>query len=149
MPIKEPITIEGNLIADPELGQTREGKDYAKFTVAVNDRRYNEETQRFEDVGEPFFHDVAVYGNQARNVMHSLKKGDNVLAAGNIHFQVYEVDGQRRQGTQIVADTVGPSLRFNSVDVNRNAPKVTGPSAEYNGPVSTPDRSAQSSPAMQ
>ena len=39
-----PITIEGNLTADPEYGQSDNGTKYARFTVAVTDRHLEGDT---------------------------------------------------------------------------------------------------------
>lgn len=137
MAVKAPITVEGNLGADLESGTTQDGRAYARLLVVENDRRFNEETNKFEDVGEPIFHNAVVFGEQAENARESLIKGDGVLVHGDLHFQSYEKDGQRRQGTQIVAKVVGPSLRFTTVSVDRN-PKAPSPEADATGPVAQP-----------
>lgn len=138
MAVKAPITVEGNLGKDPELGTTAKGDPYARLLVVENDRRFNEEKREWED-GEPVFHNAVVYGQQAENVSRSLREGDRVLVSGDLHFQPYERDGQRRQGVQIVANAVAPSLRFATADVHRNpkapAAATNGPAPEATGPV--------------
>ncbi|MGL3150215.1 single-stranded DNA-binding protein [Microbacterium sp. A82] len=79
-------------------------------------------------------HNEAVFGKLAKNVAASLKEGNRVIVSGDLHFQAYVKDGQRRQGTQIVADAVAPSLKFARVDVPRN-PKAPSPEASATGPV--------------
>lgn len=135
MAVKVPITVEGNLTSDPKLGE-KDGRAYAQLTVVENDRRLNEDTKEWEDVGEPIFHNTVVFGKQAENVAASLREGHRVVVTGDLHFQSYEKDGQRRQGTQIVASAVAPSLRFATVDVQRN-PKAPSPETSATGPVAT------------
>ncbi|GAA1661297.1 single-stranded DNA-binding protein [Microbacterium lacus] len=140
MTTRIPVTIEGNLTGDPEHGASESGNEYARFTVAVNDRRLNETTNRWEDAGT-VFHRVVVFNQQSRHVADSLKKGDAVLVAGDLRFGTYidKETGQSRETRDIVADNVGASLKFVSVDLAR-APKANGPAADISatGPVATP-----------
>src|SRR6478736_2325994 len=138
MTTRIPVTIEGNLTSDPEHGNAESGNEYARFTVAVNDRRLNETTNRWEDVGT-VFHRVVVFNQQSRHVADSLRKGDSVIVAGDLRFGTYtdKETGQSRETRDVVADNVGASLKFTSVDVDR-APKATSPGADASGPVATP-----------
>lgn len=138
MATKIPVTIEGNLTGDPEHGASDAGNEYARFTVAVNDRRLNETTGRWEDAGT-VYHRVVVFSQQSRHVSESLRKGDSVLVAGDLRFGSYtdKETGQTRETRDIVADTVGASLRYTSVNVTR-APKATSPETHASGPVATP-----------
>jgi single-strand DNA-binding protein len=138
MTTKIPVTIEGNLTGDPEHGASESGNEYARFTVAVNDRRLNETTNRWEDAGT-VYHRVVVFSQQSRNVASSLRKGDAVLVAGDLRFGTYtdKESGQTRETRDIVADNVGASLKFASVNVER-APKANGPEAHDSGPIATP-----------
>src|SRR6478736_2596146 len=134
MTTRIPVTIEGNLTGDPEHGASESGNEYARFTVAVNDRRLNETSGRWEDAGT-VFHRVVVFDKQAAHVARSLRKGDNVLVAGDLRFGTY-VDretGQSRETRDIVADNVGASLKFVDVGVER-APKANGPAAHVGAP---------------
>src|SRR6478609_9199631 len=134
MTTRIPVTIEGNLTGDPEHGTGESGNEYARFTVAVNDRRLNETTNRWEDVGT-VFHRVVVFNQQARHVADSLRKGDSVIVAGDLRFGTYtdKETGQSRETRDVVADNVGASLKFGSVAVER-APKATSPGAYASGP---------------
>ena len=80
-----------------------------------------------------------MFGRQAENVRDSLTKGDTVLVGGTLQFRHWEDDaGTKREGTEIVADAVGPSLRYRAATVNRPAPKADGPDASSaTGPVAT------------
>jgi single-strand DNA-binding protein len=138
MTTRIPVTIEGNLTGDPEHGASDSGNEYARFTVAVNDRRLNETTNRWEDAGT-VYHRVVVFNQQSKYVADSLRKGDAVLVTGDLRFGTYtdKETGQTRETRDIVADTVGASLKFQSVDVVR-APKANGPETHASGPVATP-----------
>ncbi|MFF2486244.1 single-stranded DNA-binding protein [Microbacterium sp. NPDC058062] len=138
MTTRIPVTIEGNLTSDPEHGNAEFGNEYARFTVAINDRRLNETTNRWEDVGT-VFHRVVVFNQQARHVADSLRKGDNVIVAGDLRFGTYvdKETGQSRETRDIVADNVGASLKFADVIVDRS-PKANGPAADASGPVAVP-----------
>ncbi|WP_171013221.1 single-stranded DNA-binding protein [Microbacterium sp. 2FI] len=134
MTTKIPVIIEGNLTGDPEHGAGESGNEYARFTVAVNDRRLNETTGRWEDSGT-VFHRVVVFDKQAAHVARSLRRGDNVLVAGDLRFGTYtdRESGQTRETRDIVADNVGASLKFVDVGVER-APKASGPAARVDAP---------------
>ena len=138
MATKIPVTIEGNLTGDPEHGAGESGNEYARFTVAVNDRRLNETSGRWEDAGT-VFHRVVVFDKQAAHVARSLRKGDNVLVAGDLRFGTYtdRETGQSRETRDIVADNVGASLKFAGVTVDR-APKAERPGADATGPTAVP-----------
>jgi single-strand DNA-binding protein len=138
MTTRIPVTIEGNLTGDPEHGAAESGNEYARFTVAINDRRLNETTNRWEDVGT-VFHRVVVFNQQSRHVADSLRKGDSVIVAGELRFGTYvdKETGQTRETRDIVADNVGASLKFADVNVDRS-PKANGPAAHASGPVAVP-----------
>ncbi|WP_396655608.1 single-stranded DNA-binding protein [Microbacterium sp.] len=138
MSTRIPVTIEGNLTGDPEHATGESGNEYARFTVAVNDRRLNETTNRWEDAGT-VFHRVVVFNQQARHVANSLRKGDSVVVAGDLRFGTYtdKDTGNSRETRDIIADNIGASLKFADVNVQRT-PKANGPEAYATGPTATP-----------
>tara|TARA_B100000378_G_scaffold260530_1_gene241250 strand:+ start:227 stop:670 length:444 start_codon:yes stop_codon:yes gene_type:complete len=138
MSTKIPVTIKGNLTADPEHDTSPDGTPYTRFTVAVNARRRDETTGQWEDT-DTVFHRAVAFDEQARNIATSLRKGDHVIVEGNLRFSTYtdKDTGQPRESRDLIADTVGASLRFTTVAVQRT-PKVSGPAAEATGPVAEP-----------
>lgn len=138
MTTKIPVTLEGNLTADPEHGTGESGNEYARFSLAVNDRRLNEDTGRWEDAGT-VFHRVVVFSQQARHVTDSLHKGDAAIVVGDLRFGTYtdKDTGQTRETRDVIADNVGASLKFTGAAINR-APKASGPAADASGPVAEP-----------
>jgi single-strand DNA-binding protein len=142
MTTRIPVTIEGNLTGDPEHGGSDNGNEYARFSVAVNDRRLNQSTGLWEDAGT-VFHRVVVFNQQAQHVAESLRKGDPVVVAGELRFGTFvdKETGLTRETRDIVAENVGASLKFANVNVER-APKASSPEAHASGPVATPASSA-------
>ena len=137
MSTKIPLTITGNLTADPEHGTSDDGTEYARFSVAVNGRRLNQETGQWED-GDTVFHRVVTFNEASRHVIDSLHKGDRVVVDGTMQFRSYkDKDGNMREGRDIVADEVAASLRFTTVTIER-APKASGPDAYAEGPIAAP-----------
>jgi len=138
MSTRIPVELEGNLTADPKTGTTTEGTDYAQFQIAVNDRRFDEATNTWEN-SDTVFHNVVVYGAAARNTAKSLKKGDAAIVIGEMKFGTYTnpETNVTRDTRDVVARSVGASLRFNGVEVQRG-PKASGPAVHATGPVVTP-----------
>ena len=137
MTTKIPVTIKGNLTADPEHGTSDDGTEYARFSVAVNDRRLNEQTGQWEG-GDTVFHRIVAFNEQSRHVVDSLHKGDRVVVDGDLKFRSYtDKDGNAREGRDIIADDVSASLKFATVSIER-APKASGPTAYAEGPVAAP-----------
>jgi single-strand DNA-binding protein len=109
-------TITGNLTREPEIRYTREGKATVVFGVAVN-RRFQKDGEWTESVS---YFDVVVWQDQAENVAVSLMKGQRVIVTGRMEQRSWESeDGERRSKVEIVADEVGPSLRFATAEVHK------------------------------
>jgi single-strand DNA-binding protein len=133
MSTRVPISIEGNLVADPDYGESQNGTKFAKFTVAVTDRKL--EDGKWVD-GDTQYHRTTVFGRTAENVRASLAKGDTVIVNGNLEFRHWtdQATGEPRAATEVVADSVGPSLRYTTAEVTRRTPKADGPDASATGP---------------
>jgi single-strand DNA-binding protein len=136
MSVLVPITVEGKLVDRPELGQTEHGRTFCRFTLEVQDRRYDEAAGQWEDDGDAVRHRATVFGKQAEHVAASLRKGDRAIVAGQLQFLEWESEtGAKHNGTQIVASQVGPSLRFNRATPDRTRRHGAGPSVTATGPV--------------
>jgi single-strand DNA-binding protein len=119
-------TIVGNLTRDPEIRYTREGQATTTLGVAVNRRWQNRTTNEWEE--STSFFDVVTWRDLAENVALSMTKGMRVLVSGRLEQRSWETeDGDRRFKVEIVADEVGASLRFATVDVHRTErPRADG-----------------------
>lgn len=114
-----PITVIGNLTADPEMRFSSNGTQVANFTVASTPRTFNRDTRQWDD-GEPIFLGCSVWRQFAENVAESLTKGMRVIVQGNLKARSYEDrNGNRRTSYEIDVAEVGPSLRFVTAQVAR------------------------------
>jgi single-strand DNA-binding protein len=113
------VTIVGNLTRDPELRYTPSGQANASFGVAVNRRWMNRQTNEWEE--RVSFFNVVCWREMADNVSESLAKGSRVVVTGRLEQRSWETEnGDKRSVVEIVADEIGPSLRWATAEVKRN-----------------------------
>ena len=111
-------SVTGNLTRDPEIRYTRDGQATTSMGVAVNRRWRNRETDEWEEATS--FFDVITWRDLAENVALSLTKGMRVVVIGRLEQRTWETeDGDRRSKVEIVAEEIGPSLRFATVEVHK------------------------------
>lgn len=116
------ITLVGNLTADPELRFTPSGAPVANFTVASTPRTFDRQTGEWKD-GDAMFINCSVWRQAAENAAETLTKGMRVIVQGRLRSRSYETrEGERRTVFEIEVDEIGPSLRYASAKVQRNAP---------------------------
>jgi single-strand DNA-binding protein len=120
-----PITVVGNLVADPELRFTPSGQPVATFRVASTPRIRDNATNEWKD-GDSLFLSCNVWRQAAENVAESLQRGMRVIVTGRLRQRNYETkEGEKRTVYEVEVDDVGPSLRNASAKVNR-ASRGTG-----------------------
>lgn len=113
------ITVVGNLVSDPELRFTPNGAAVANFRIASTPRRFNRQTNQWED-GEAMFLTCNVWRQAAEHVAESLAKGMRVIVQGKLRQRSYEnKEGERRSVFELEVDEVGPSLSFATAQVTR------------------------------
>lgn len=113
------VNIVGNVTRDPELRFTPSGQAVANFGVAVNRRWQNRQTQEWEE--QVSFFNVVCWREQAENVCESVGKGVRVVVTGRLEQRSWETDnGDKRSTVEIVADEIGPSLRWATASITRN-----------------------------
>src|ERR1700751_2895812 len=114
-----PITVVGNLVADPELRFTPSGQPVATFRVASTPRIRDNATGERKD-GDGLFLSCNVWRQAAENVAESLQRGMRVIVTGRLRQRNYETkEGEKRTVYEVEVDDVGPSLRNASAKVNR------------------------------
>lgn len=124
------ITVTGNLTRDPEIRYTRDGQASVLLGVAVNRRWQDKETHEWEEAAS--FFDVVCWRDLAENSAMSLAKGMRVMVSGRLEQRSWETElGERRSRVEIVADEVGPSLRFATAELHRH--ERSGAGAEADG----------------
>jgi len=111
-------TVTGNLTREPEIRYTRDGQATTLLGVAVNRRWQDRETKEWEEAVS--FFDVVCWRDLAENTALSLAKGMRVVVTGRLEQRSWETEeGDRRSKVEIVADEIGPSLRFATAEVQR------------------------------
>ena len=112
------VTVVGNVTRDPELRFTSSGQAVATFGLAVN-RRWQNRNNEWEE--STSFLDVTCWAQMAENVAESVTKGTRVLVTGRLEQRSWETnDGEKRSKVEIVAEEIGPSLRFATAGVTKN-----------------------------
>src|ERR1700761_4308428 len=113
------VVLVGNVTRDPELRFTPTGQATASFGLAVNRRWQNRQTQEWEEATS--FFDVVCWREMAENVSESLARGSRVVVVGRLEQRSWETpDGDRRSKIEVIADEVGPSLRWATAQVTKN-----------------------------
>lgn len=114
-----PITVVGNVVADPELRFTPGGAAVANFRIASTPRTFDRTTNEWKD-GDTLFLGVSVWRQQAENVVESLHRGDRVIVVGYLAQRQYEKDGERKSSYEIKAEEVGPALKNATANVTKS-----------------------------
>ncbi|CAN5701153.1 MAG: single-stranded DNA-binding protein [Acidimicrobiia bacterium] len=110
------ITIVGNLTRDPELRFTQTGRGVASFGIAVN-RRYQVNGEWQEQTS---FFNVVAWSTLGENAAASLNKGDRIIVFGRLEQRSWETnDGEKRSVVEVIADEIGPSVRWATATVER------------------------------
>jgi single-strand DNA-binding protein len=128
-----PITVIGNLTADPELRFTPSGAAVANFTVASTPRTFDRQTNEWKD-GEALFLNCSVWRQAAENAAESLQRGMRVLVSGRLKARSYETrEGEKRTVFEIDVDEVGPSLRYATAKVTKTSRSGGGQGGGFSG----------------
>ena len=119
------VTIAGNVTRLPELKFTNGGRAVCSFGVACS-RRYQVNGEWQEQTS---FFNVVAWGTLAENSAQTLEKGTRVVVFGRMEQREYEArdGGGKRQVVEIVADEIGPSLRWATAQVERVARETSTP----------------------
>lgn len=115
-----PVTVVGNLTADPELTFTPSGAAVANFTVASTPRTLNKDSGEWED-GDALFLRCSLWRQYAENVAETLLRGHRVIVSGRLKQRSFEKDGQKRSVVELDVDEIGPALRYATAKVTKAA----------------------------
>ena len=95
----------GNCGKQPELTETKSGKAMCKFSLASNSKSKSGEVSTS-------WVNVLCFDEMASEVSSRIQKGDRCFATGRLSVEEYEFNGEKRTSVTLIADEVGPSLRF-------------------------------------
>ena len=126
------VTLVGNVTRDPELRFTPSGQATASFGLAVNRRWQNRQSGEWEEAVS--FFDVVCWREMAENASESLTKGARVLVTGRLEQRSWDnQEGERRSKIEVVADEIGPSLRWATASITKNERRSPGDGAAPQG----------------
>lgn len=96
------VFLTGRLVGDPDIRYTPQGKEVAQFRIAVNLRfKSKQDPNNFQE--ETSFINIIAWNRLADRVEKTFKKGDLIFVEGRLRIREYEVDGNRRYATEVVA----------------------------------------------
>jgi len=123
------ITLVGNLTRDPELRFTTSGRGVASFGIAVG-RRYQVNGEWQEQTS---YFNVTAWGQLGENAAASLTKGARVVVTGRLEQREYTTrEGDKRTAIDVIADELGPLLRWATAQVERT-PRTDGQGSSKGG----------------
>lgn len=113
------FTFIGNIATDIELRFTPSGAAVANFRVANTPRKFNRDTNQWEDQ-EATFLTANVWRDLANHVAETLTKGMRVIIVGDLVQRTYQTrEGENRTAYEINVREIGPSLQFATAQVHR------------------------------
>jgi single-strand DNA-binding protein len=115
------MTLIGNLVDEVELRFTPSGAAVAKFRVASTPRKFNRETNAWEDDKDgSLFLSCQVWRQQAEHCAETLQKGMRVIMQGRLKQRSYEDrEGVKRTVFEVEVDEIGPSLKMATAKVTK------------------------------
>lgn len=100
------VMISGNLTRDPEVRNTASGSSILSFSVAVNDRRRDQNTGEWGDYAN--YIDCTMFGNRVDFFSRNLSKGTKVAVEGKLRWSQWEArDGSgKRSKIEVIVDDI-------------------------------------------
>jgi single-strand DNA-binding protein len=110
------VTLVGNCTKEPELRYTTGGRGVASFGLAVN-RRWQSNGEWTEATS---FFNIVAWADLGENAAASITKGSRVIVTGRLEQRSYDDrEGVKRSTTEVIADEIGPSLRWATCQIER------------------------------
>ena len=100
--LKNSVRLVGNLGRDPEVKSFDNNRKLATLSLATNETYKND---KGEKVTETQWHNIVIWGAQAKFAEEMLKKGDEIAIDGKLASRHYiDKDGNKRYVTEVVAN---------------------------------------------
>jgi len=129
------VTITGGLTKDPEMKRTNSGTAVLNLNVGSNQSRKNNQSGEYETTNHYF--EVKVWSNYAEMMERHLSKGMKVMITGDLEFQSWEQEGQKRSKIVINAKQIKPlSKKEDQNNVNSYGNNQKPANNSYNAPSS-------------
>ena len=122
------LIIKGRLTADPELKNTSNATEYCDFTVAVDRYAGKDKDKETDFVPCRAWRQTAVF------VEEYFKKGQEIIIDGEVRFDKYEKDGEKR----IYSYCQVNSVEFCGSKRERTADVISLADVQNSAPASNP-----------
>jgi single-strand DNA-binding protein len=100
--VRNSVRLVGNLGMDPEVKSFDGNKKLAKLSVATSESYKNDKGERVTDTQ---WHNLVLWGAQAKFAEDYLKKGDEVAIEGRLTNRNYiDKDGNKRYACEVVVN---------------------------------------------
>ena len=100
--LKNSVRLVGNLGTDPEVKSFDNNRKLAKLAIATNETYKNDKGEKVTDTQ---WHNLVMWGAQAKLAEDYLKKGDEIAIEGKLASRSYvDKDGNKRYVTEIVVN---------------------------------------------
>ena len=108
--LRNSVRLVGNLGMDPEVKTFDTDRKLARFSIATRESYKNNKGERQT---ETQWHNLVIWGAQAKLAEDILKKGDEIAIEGRIANNNYtDKDGNKRYGSEIIVnDFIKPGGR--------------------------------------
>jgi len=106
------LTVTARLVAEPEIKWTSNGMAVAKLRLVSNERRFNKDTQQWED-GSVWWGRGTAFARTAEAIAEAgLTKGDLVTVRGEVKTDQWEdkESGAKRSADEVVIREIGRAL---------------------------------------
>lgn len=139
------LSFSGNLTADPELFEFKNGSKVCRFDLAHN-VRYQDSEGDWQD-GTPIYVTCEARGYLADRVKDNLLRGNPVIVEGALSAQEWEdkETGQPRRKNILKVRDIAFDIRFHNVEATKANPNRDNPPvvADEDEPVSKPKTKAK------
>lgn len=92
------VLLIGRLGKDPENKYTAGGMQIVNFTIATSKKNKDQEKTQW--------HNITAFGKTAENCAKFLQKGSQVAIDGEIDYQSWEKDGEKKYKTVIITNNI-------------------------------------------
>jgi single-strand DNA-binding protein len=100
--LKNSVRLVGNLGTDPEVKSFENNRKLAKIAIATNETYKNDKGEKITDTQ---WHNLVLWGAQAKLAEDLLKKGDEIAVEGKLASRSYvDKDGNKRYVTEVVVN---------------------------------------------
>lgn len=100
--LKNSVRLVGNLGMDPEVKSFENDRKLAKIAIATNETYKNDKGEKVTDTQ---WHNLILWGAQAKLAEQILRKGDEIAIEGKLASRSYvDKDGVKRYVTEVVVN---------------------------------------------